>query len=482
MNIVAVVKKPVADSGEKILKEIIKRSCGRISETFRLKSGAALCEAKRIIAEKEIDYFFDLTGELEFSEIKKMKPEKHTFFVSVKDSYGVNECELFETGFKALQKSRGNLLAMHGFPDSAKGYKYMIVYPEKTYNFFTDKEKFIKQLAEDIFKRENTSHPRSIQVEKFARIPKEVYARFHSVGRILFEKGFLPIVGSGTYGNFSMLHKGTMYITGRGVDKGNLDIRYICRIQKVEEVEETPKIFAEVYYSGSVKPSIDTAIIYSVYQMTDWQAIVHIHTDQMFAGLPITGYNFPCGTKEEMEEIANLLKEKQGADIIQQYNHGLLIMGKNFQDCLDKIEKLFEHGVSVKKMEESEKNKKEFKEWESHYKKMTRGKNVDIDIYDFNSLWLVSSGKVKVGLLYLKPKEKVLYFVFYTFAEFTKKGLGLGEKIIQIVSRIAERTGYGKIGILTTKECNVYSYYEKRGFQKTCEDDSGSIWMERKLK
>lgn len=140
-----------------------------------------------------------------------------------------------------------------------------------------------------------------------------------------------------------------------------------------------------------------------------------------------------------------------------------------------------ESGVLVRKMTQEERTGREFKEWENHYLKAVEGKNSDIDIYGFNFLYLVFNGDDKIGLLYLKPKNKTLYFVFYTLDEFTKKGLGLGEKVIKIVSRIAQGNGYGKIGVLTSRVCNVYPYYEKRGFKIVLENSFNYIWMEKEV-
>jgi hypothetical protein len=138
-------------------------------------------------------------------------------------------------------------------------------------------------------------------------------------------------------------------------------------------------------------------------------------------------------------------------------------------------------GVLVRKLSENERGDKEFKEWEKHYLKSVGAKNPDIDIYGFEFLYLVFNGSDKVGLLYLRPKNKTLYFVFYTLDEFTKKGLGLGEKVIQIVSRIARGGGYEKIGVLTSRVCSVYPYYEKRGFKIILENPFGYIWMEKEV-
>ncbi len=280
-----------------------------------------------------------------------------------------------------------------------------------------------------------------------------------------------------------------MYITGRGSDKGDLPRGHIVRINSVEKIDLTeeieldhlPKVFARIFYSGKVKPSIDTAINHALLEGTGFKTTVHIHTDRIFADLPQTGYNYPCGAKEELDEIMSLRRENPDADILQQYKHGLIILGNDFDDCMKKIKDLFSDEVSARKIKEDEKREKEFLGWEEHYKKNAKGKNVDIDIYDAKSLYMIQKGEAKVGFLYTKMKDDTVYFVFYSLEEFTRKKLGLGEKVIDIVSKMARNKQFGKIGILTTRECNVIPYYEKKGFKITSEDSGGLIWMEKKI-
>lgn len=137
--------------------------------------------------------------------------------------------------------------------------------------------------------------------------------------------------------------------------------------------------------------------------------------------------------------------------------------------------------ISTREMTANDKTAPEFIEWENHYLKAIEAKNPDIDIYGFMYLHFVFKGDKKVGVLYLRPIGGTLYFVFYSLEQFTKKGLGLGEKVIWIVDRAAKENRYKKIGVLTSKACGVYPYYEKRGFKKIIEDKSGFIWMVKEV-
>lgn len=472
----------------KIAKEIREGFALGIENVFELKTEDSVLEKTiEVIKKNDIGFFVTLASPDRIREIRRIKPCKHIFTVGYSEMDEPDPEKAFEEGFRKLRTLRYNMLAVKN--TSNAGTDFLMIHPEKTYDAFRDEDGWIRSLAANMIKRENVRHAQSIEEENHISVPDKVYEKFHRLGKALFEKGLLPVVDGGTYGNFSMMFGDSMYITGRGSDKGDLPRDHIVRINSIEKIDLTedieldhlPKVFARIFYSGKVKPSIDTPIDHALLEETDFRATVHIHTDRVFADLPMTGYNYPCGAKEEFDEIMNLVRKYPNADIIQQYKHGLVVMGRDFDDCLKKIENLFSDGISARKMREDEKKDKEFLEWEEHYKKNTRGKNVDIDIYDIRNLNVIQKGETKVGFLYTRVKGDTLYFVFYSLEEFTRKKLGLGEKVIGIVSKIARSEQRPKIGILTTRECDVIPYYEKKRFKITSEDPEGSIWMEKEI-
>lgn len=484
--------------GETLCDKFFERKGKEIDKMFYITGDGSDIQqtTESIVREEEIDIFLNLTDFLDLFRIKKTKPSQHLFTCGFTEIERTTTQEAFETGFGRLKKSRYNLFLVRIERDGKSAY--FLIYPEKTYEIFPSLEKAAEGLATNVLKRENVGHVQSIQESENAETPKEAYLQFQKLGKILFEKKFLPVVEGGTYGNFSLIHNGKMYITGRGVDKGNLAREDICRIDQIAKTQdlafEDLGIYARIFYSGKVKPSIDTAINNAVMRETGCEATIHVHTDRVFAGYPQTGYNYPCGAKEELDEIIETIRNNPGTDIVQQYKHGLIAFGKNFDECLAKIETLFAKIISIRKITKNEIKEKEFREWEEHYKKNTKGKNVDIDIYDLDSLYVVLKGEVKVGLLYTKAGEghcpvhktkcqsiSTLYFVFYSLEEFIGKKLGLGEKVIDIVSKIAKCEQREKIGILTTRGCNVIPYYEKKGFRITSEEKGGAVWMEKEV-
>ncbi len=489
INIAILSNASTAELSGKIVREISNKFRDGIENIFELKNEDISREkAIEIFRHNDIDFLIALATPDRIREIKKIKPNRYIFAIGYLEIEKLRTEDVFKEGFGRLRTLRYNLLIVKNVSEEKSNF--LMIYPEKTFNKFPDEDSMVENLAINMIKRENVAHAQSIEEENHISVPDEVYEKFHQLGKALFERGLLPVVDGGTYGNFSMMFSGSMYITGRGSDKGYLPRDHIIRINSVEKIqnvvgtqnlEPLPEIYARIFYSGAVKPSIDTAINYALLEETGFKATVHIHTNRIFADLPMTGYNYPCGTKEELDEIMKLVRKYPDAEIIQQYKHGLIILGNDFDDCMKKIEDIFSHGVSARKTENGEKIEKEFKEWEDHYKKNTKSKNTDIDIYDLNNLYVIQKGETKMGFLYTKTKDNTLYFVFYSLEEFTRKKLGLGEKVIKIVSKMAKNEGLEKIGVLTTRKCNVIPYYEKKGFEMTSEDPGGSVWMEKAI-
>ena len=494
VNIIVTSEKTDITS-ESIIKEIAKQSYGKMGSIFYLYSQNDLKQEeagfkflktanvrtaddlkrniKNIMKEYEIDYFIHLmnTPDKITFDIKKINPDKHTFSVGFGSLNNVFSKEgLFDEGFKLLRKYRYNLLVV---PYTADSCSWMIIYPEKRFDLFSSDQEVVKNLVETMFKRGSTNHPKSVQRGRVTDIPNDLYEEFYQTGKALYEMGLLPVVESGTYGNMSARQEDTFFITGRNVNKGNLPKDHLCRVERVEPVSDEFQVFAKVHYYGQVKPSTDTAINDAVYSATGHKAIVHIHTEQIFLGIPLTEYNYPCGTEEEMNSIITLIRKNPRADIIQLYKHGLIVMGRSLKECLSKIESLFKNEISIRKINGEEAEGKEFQEWRRHYNEAKEQNTSFLDINALENYYLVLKGRTKVGILYLKVKDKTSYFVFYSLERFTRQGLGLGDAVIQIVSALAKNNQCVSINVLTVEDCNVVSYYQNRGFKKIFGNSSG---------
>jgi hypothetical protein len=107
-------------------------------------------------------------------------------------------------------------------------------------------------------------------------------------------------------------------------------------------------VYADVYYNGCIKPSIDTAIHAKIYEVTRCKAILHIHTNKIFLGYPYIDEQFPCGSMEERDAIVNAMKrgykyiaEIGHNNVVQMKKHGLIITGESIEDCEKKLNELF---------------------------------------------------------------------------------------------------------------------------------------------
>ena len=137
--------------------------------------------------------------------------------------------------------------------------------------------------------------------------------------------------------------------------------------------------------------------------------------------------------------------------------------------------------IYIKKISGDQQNISEFKEWEEHFRQAGKNKNPDIEIQVTSNHYFVYQDNIIVGTLYLKSKNDTLYFVFYSLKKFTRKGLGLGKLVLEIINSKAQSQNQKHIGVLTAKSCGVAPYYQKNGFEIIKQNESGSIWMQKKV-
>lgn len=132
----------------------------------------------------------------------------------------------------------------------------------------------------------------------------------------------------------------TFWMTGRGVDKANLQGvgRDILLVEGYDP--KTYEIFVRVPADANrrLRVSVDAiehVMIYSAFP--EIKAIVHSHT--WMDGVSCTRQNYPCGTIELAQEVVELLgKEPDPAHaVVGLKNHGLTITGSSFEDIFSRI-------------------------------------------------------------------------------------------------------------------------------------------------
>lgn len=404
------------------------------------------------------------------SLIKKLSP--YTFLVGFKLLDNVSEDELFEVGFNLLRKNRCNLVLANDISSIRSGnHTGMIIYPEKNKQIVYGKKAIASTLINEIHNRAFVKHPKSIHISDKFHIDSTEFEFIKNVGEFLFNKGVLPEVVNhnrpdkiGTYGNMSFKKDDTsFYITGRNVHKGKLSKDNLCFIENVSEVKND-SIYSEVNYHGTIKPSIDTAIHSKIYAETKYTHIIHIHTNKLFLGdIPLTDYNYPCGSMEERDAIIKFILENKDRNVIQLYKHGLIILGNSFDECIGIVNKLYDETICIDYDNKGCLDKEFIKHIESVGAGFT---------YNEGELFPICLGSTRIGTVWEDVKNKPIReinFALYLNEKERSKKYGLVDKYLEINKS-------NKLLLHTTEGCNISNFYiNKYDFEVVLEDEDRII-------
>ena len=391
-------------------------------------------------------------------QIKELSP--YTFLVGFKLLENVTDVTLFDVGFNLLRKNRCNLVLVNDLKRIKEGnHEGLLIYPEKVYHKLHGKEEIADGLVQAIKKRAFVKHPKSIQAseDNELSVNSSVYKEFKQTGKALYEKGYLPEVINhnrtdkiGTYGNLSMkINDSSYYMTCRNVHKGQLQPENISLIEKTIPVSTDDSVYANVYYQSKEKPSIDAAIHSAIYKNTSYTYILHTHTDHLYLGLPTIHELYPCGSGAECEAILSCIKEFPASQIIQMRDHGLLLLGHSFEECLALLETTKQMPYLSLKEEPLNQESKEHLLEVGGMDLLQNGR--------FHNLYLDTNC---IGMIWERKKKDsdILEFVIYTNQGWQRKGLGIVQKYLQLYPHIT-------LHLLTKKQCNVVDFYcRKYGF------------------
>jgi ribulose-5-phosphate 4-epimerase/fuculose-1-phosphate aldolase len=148
-------------------------------------------------------------------------------------------------------------------------------------------------------------------------------------------------IGGLSYGNLSTrCDASSFWMSARGVDKGNLreigrDILLITGYQQDENA-------MVVSVPPGVEPraaSVDAVEHWLLYmEHPGIGAIIHIHA--WMEGIPSTSVNYPCGTYQLAQEVADLVRAEPDPTraVIGLRNHGLTITGRSLADIIERID------------------------------------------------------------------------------------------------------------------------------------------------
>jgi ribulose-5-phosphate 4-epimerase/fuculose-1-phosphate aldolase len=148
-------------------------------------------------------------------------------------------------------------------------------------------------------------------------------------------------IGGLSYGNVSARRDDTTFwMSASGVDKSHL--REVGReVLLVTGFDEEKQAIC-LSVPEKVKPrrvSVDAIEHYMLYrEHPGVGAILHVHA--WMEGIPSTEVNYPCGTIELAEEVAELVRavDEPERAVIGLKNHGLTITGPNLDEIFERVE------------------------------------------------------------------------------------------------------------------------------------------------
>ena len=147
-------------------------------------------------------------------------------------------------------------------------------------------------------------------------------------------------VGGMSYGNLSArLDETRFWMSASGVDKSNLQDVGTDILLVTGYDEENATIVLSV--PPGIEPrrvSVDAIEHWMIYTAhPDVGAILHVHA--WMEGIPATDVNYPCGTQELAEAVADLIdREPDPAHaVIGLRNHGITATGDSLSEILDRV-------------------------------------------------------------------------------------------------------------------------------------------------
>ena len=147
-------------------------------------------------------------------------------------------------------------------------------------------------------------------------------------------------IGGLSYGNVSARYGDEWFwMSASGVDKSNLrDIGQHILMVKGYDAERNGML---VSHPPGVEPrraSVDAIEHWMIYrEHPDVGAILHVHG--WINGVPSTEFNYPCGTMELGQAVADLVREAEDPSrcVVGLKNHGLTITGTSLDEIFDRV-------------------------------------------------------------------------------------------------------------------------------------------------
>lgn len=148
-------------------------------------------------------------------------------------------------------------------------------------------------------------------------------------------------IGGLSYGNLSVRKdEERFWMSASGVDKSRLEVvgREI-QLVKGYDPERNAMVLSVPPDAEPARVSVDAVEHWTIYrEHPGVGAIVHVHA--WMDGVPVTPFNYPCGTRELAEAVARRVDEAEDPTraVVGLKNHGLTITGRSLEGIFDRIE------------------------------------------------------------------------------------------------------------------------------------------------
>ncbi len=148
-------------------------------------------------------------------------------------------------------------------------------------------------------------------------------------------------IGGLSYGNLSVRKDAKRFwMSASGVDKANLRIvgRDILMV-KGYDPERNAILLSVPPHVEPRRVSVDAIEHWMIYrEHPEVGAILHVHA--WMEGVPATPFNYPCGTYELAQAVAEKIREAPDPSraVVGLKNHGLTITGRSLEEILERIE------------------------------------------------------------------------------------------------------------------------------------------------
>ncbi len=270
-------------------------------------------------------------------------------------------------GYPILLRSLANLVA--GLVPTGKGHPDVHFLTPEQGNYRVSGSLPRQRYFEEIFERIRPLATSTLVIDNFyeddlpeaLREGDEHTASIHRAGRRLEGLNLLPApfrvedhlsprdirhikrlygIGGLSYGNISARYDDEWFwMSASGVDKSNLwEIGRHILMVKGYDAERNGMV---VGHPRGVEPnrvSVDAIEHWMVYrEHPSVGAIMHVHG--WLDGVPSTEFNYPCGTRELGQAVADIVREARNPArcVVGLKNHGLTITGESLDEIFDRV-------------------------------------------------------------------------------------------------------------------------------------------------